>query len=97
LIDQDATTWTIYYKDPNTNTFSALNVSPVATLLHSAIPGTITIDLQVQENNYDVFINGADTGSAQTYTPWYPSGTIGLAVGQGANVTFKNVAIYALS
>jgi hypothetical protein len=96
LIDQDAATWTIYYKDPNAHTFSALNVSPVTTLLHSATPGTITIDLQVQGNNYDVFINGADMGSAQTYTPWYPSGTIGLAVGQGANVTFKNAAIYAL-
>ena len=95
LIDQDATTWTIYYKDPNTQTFSALN-SPVTTLLPSATSGTITIDLQVQGNNYGVFINGTDAGSAQTYTPWYPSGTIGLAVGQGANVTFKNVAIYAL-
>lgn len=97
LIDLDATTWTIYYKDPNTHTFSALNVSPVTTMLHSATPGTITIDLQVQGNNYGVFINGANMGSAQTYTPWYPNGTIGLAVGQGANVTFKNVAIYALS
>jgi hypothetical protein len=96
LIDQDAANWTIYYKDPNTHTFSALNIPPVPTMLHNATPGTITIDLQIQGNDYGIFINGTNTGNAQTYTSWYGSGTIGLAVGQGANVTFKNVAIYAL-
>ena|GEM_PF-708218 len=96
LIDQEAATWTIYYKDPNTNAFSALNVPPTTTLLHSPTPRTITIDLQIQGNNYGVFINGQNLQGASSGS-WYPSGTIGLAVGQGANVTFKNVAIYALS
>jgi serine/threonine protein kinase len=97
LLDQDAAAWTIYYKNPTSHTFSALNSSPVTTSLQSATPETITIDLQIQGNNYGVFINGTNTGNAQTYTSWYSSGTIGLAVAQGANVTFKNVAIYALS
>ncbi len=92
LIDQDAATWTIYYKDPNTNVYAPLNPNPVPTLLHST-SGTITIDLQVQSNNYGVFINGANLQGAFS-GPWYSSGRIGLAVGPGANVTFKNIAIY---
>jgi hypothetical protein len=96
LIDQESATWTIYYYDPNANTYQALNVPPVTTLISPPVQGTVTIDLQIQSNNYGVFINGANLQGANTYTAWYPSGTIGLAVGQGANVTFKNVAIYAV-
>jgi serine/threonine protein kinase len=88
--------WTMYYYDPTANTFQALNTSPVPTLLSSPVQGTITIDLSVQSNSYGVFINGTNLQGAETYTAWYPSGSIGLAVGQGASVIVKNVAIYAL-
>jgi len=97
LIDQASATWTIYYYDPNANTYEALNVPPVTTLISPPVQGTVTIDLQIQSNDYGVFINGTNLQGANTYTAWYPSGIIGLAVGQGANVTFKNVAIYGLS
>jgi len=96
LIDQASAQWTIYYYNPTANTYQALNTSPVPTLLSSPVQGTVTIDLSVQSNSYGVFINGANLQGAETYTAWYPSGTIGLAVGQGASVTVKNVAIYAI-
>ena len=95
LIDQQSATWTIYYCNPNTNAYEPLNQTPVRTLLSGPVQGTVTIDLQISGNSYNVFINGNNLQGAVTYTSWYPSGTIGLAVGQGANVTFKNVAIYA--
>jgi hypothetical protein len=96
LIDQASATWTIYYYDLNANTYEALNVPPVTTLISPPVQGTVTIDLRIQGNYYRAFINGADLDHAES-TAWYPSGTIGLAVGQGANVTFKNVAIYGVS
>ncbi len=95
LIDQQSATWTIYYCNPNTNAYEPLNQTPVQTLLSGPVQGTVTIDLQISGNSYNVFINGNNLQGAETYTSWYPSGTIGLAVSQGANVTFKNVAIYA--
>jgi hypothetical protein len=95
LIDQQSATWTIYYCNPNTNAYEPLNQTPVRTLLSGPVQGTVTIDLQISGNSYNVFINGNNLQGAVTYTSWYPSGTIGLAVSQGANVTFKNVAIYA--
>ncbi len=94
LIDQQSAMWTIYYYHPDTNAYEPLNQAPVITLLPSPVQGTVTIDLQISGNNYNVFINGKSLDGAVS-TAWYPSGTIGLAVGQGANVTFKNVAIYA--
>jgi serine/threonine protein kinase len=96
LIDQASAQWTIYYYNPTANTYQALNTTPVPTLLSNPVQGTVTIDLLVQSNNYGVFINGTNLQGAETYTTWYPSGTIGLAVGQGASVTVKNVAIYAV-
>jgi serine/threonine protein kinase len=98
LIDQASATWTFYYYDPTANTYEALNTNPVPTLLTSPVQDTtVTIDLQISGNSYNVFINGQSLQGALTYTSWYPSGIIGLAVGQGASVTFKNVAIYAPS
>ena len=40
---------------------------------------------------------GARCGQCTNLYTMVPQWVIGLAVGQGANVTFKNVAIYALS
>jgi serine/threonine protein kinase len=94
LIDQQSATWTIYYYHSDTNAYEALNQTPVTTLLPNPVQGTVTIDLQISGNSYNVFINGKSLDGAVS-TAWYPSGTIGLAVSQGANVIFKNVAIYA--
>jgi serine/threonine protein kinase len=94
LIDQQSATWTIYYYHTDPNGYQALNQAPVTTLLSSPVQGTVTIDLQISGTSYNVFINGKPLDGASS-SAWYPSGTIGLAVGQGANVTFKNVAIYA--
>lgn len=94
LIDQQSAMWTIYYYHSDTNAYEALNQTPVTTLLSHPVQGTVTIDLQILGNTYNVFINGKPLDGASS-SGWYPSGTIGLAVGPGANVIFKNVAIYA--
>jgi len=94
LIDQQSATWTIYYYHTDPNGYQPLNQTPVTTLLSSPVQGTVTIDLQISGTSYNVFINGKSLDGASS-SAWYPSGAIGLAVGQGANVTFKNVAIYA--
>ncbi len=92
LIDP-LTKWTIY--DERAGVLSPLNPNPVTTELAS-LANTFTIDLRIQGSNYDVYINGANNLGGAASGGQNPSGTIGLAVDPNANVTFKNVAIYAL-
>lgn len=94
LIDQQSAMWTIYYYHADSNAYEPLNQIPVTTLLPNPVQGTVTIDLQILGTVYNVFINGKSLEGASS-SAWYPSGTIGLAISQGASVTFKNVAIYA--
>ncbi len=69
------------------------------TLLHSdrssvQLDGLITIDILVQGNTFTFYLNGHRQGEAISSS--YPSGTIGLAADTGADVFFRNLAIYSL-
>jgi hypothetical protein len=58
------------------------------------VQGLMTIDIVVQGTNFTFYLNGQEQGYATS--PQYPSGTIGLAADSGADVIFKNLAIYRL-
>ncbi len=55
--------------------------------------GFITVDILVQGDTFKLYYNGGWQGGIQT--GGYTSGAIGLAVDSGADVQFKNLAIYA--
>jgi serine/threonine protein kinase len=55
---------------------------------------TTTIDIVVHASTFMFYINGKYQGEASSIL--YPTGTIGLAASRGAQIYFKNMAIYAL-
>ncbi|HYL41942.1 MAG TPA: serine/threonine-protein kinase [Ktedonobacteraceae bacterium] len=55
---------------------------------------TTTIDIVVHGSTFMFYINGTYQGKASSTL--YPTGTIGLATSGGAQIYFKNMAIYAL-
>jgi serine/threonine protein kinase len=55
---------------------------------------TTTIDIVVHASTFMFYINGKYQGEASSTL--YPTGTIGLAASGGAQIYFKNMAIYAL-
>jgi hypothetical protein len=54
----------------------------------------ITIDIVVHGSRFTFYLNGHKQGEASS--SFYPSGTIGLAADTGADVFFRNLAIYTL-
>ena len=56
--------------------------------------GFTTIDVVVNGNIFQLYFNGARQGGISSSS--YPTGNLGLAVGGGSDVLFKNLAIYAL-
>ncbi|HEV2581339.1 MAG TPA: protein kinase [Ktedonobacteraceae bacterium] len=56
--------------------------------------GFTTIDVVIQGDTFRLYFNGASQGGITSTT--YSSGDFGLAVDGGADVMFKNLAIYAL-
>jgi len=56
--------------------------------------GFTTIDIVVNGNIFQLYFNGARQGGISSSS--YPTGNLGLAVGGGSDVLFKNLAIYAL-
>ncbi len=64
--------------------------------LEAKMGGTLTIDIVVQGNTFVFYINGQSQGNASSGGQ-YTNGGPGLAADQGANVTFKNFAIYSMS
>jgi hypothetical protein len=93
----------VYLIDPATSTFRAIvtNDSTGSTInLYNGsinlgrLSGTITVDIIVQANNYNLYINGKFQGLAGS--SYYPQGGIGLAASKGTTVQFKNIAVYAL-
>ncbi len=58
------------------------------------VQGLLTIDIVVHGSNFTFYLNGQEQGYASS--PQYPSGTVGLAADSGADVIFKNLAIYSL-
>jgi serine/threonine protein kinase len=86
-----AGTWGAYTYDNTSGAASPLVTRP----LQGNINGTVTIDIVVQGDTFTFYVNGVEQGYAQSGA--YPSGTLGLAADGGADVFFKNLAIYALS
>ncbi len=75
------------------------NISGKGTLLHRQqatiqFDGLITIDVVVHGNTFTFYLNGQRQGSVQNTL--YPNGTIGFAVNVGADIFFRNLAIYNL-
>lgn len=75
---------------------TAGGVTPLATQqpLEDRVAGTLTIDVVVQSGEFTFYVNGhhAGVGGSARYT----SGNVGLAVSGGSQVSFKNLAVYAL-
>jgi hypothetical protein len=74
------------------------SVSPVTSpipISQDKMGTTATIDVMVQGSNSHLFVNGTGYPSASGLGS--SSGTFGLAADAGADVTFKNVAVYAAS
>jgi serine/threonine protein kinase len=84
-------TWRAYEYQNNAGSPRAL-VSGIPTQVQ--LTGTFTIDVLVQGDTYTLFINGGQQGNVQSGV--YPTGNIGLAADAGANITFKNLEVYAL-
>jgi hypothetical protein len=94
-------TYSILLAPPNTwRAYEYDNASGATTTLvqgintQTPLTGTFTIDVLVQGNTYTLFINGNQQGYAQSDT--YPTGNVGLATNAGANVSFKNLEVFAL-
>ena len=82
--------WVAYSYDDITGAPSTL----YGRQLQGTLNGTVTMDVVVRGNTYGLYLNGAWQGDAQSDT--YLSGTMGLGADVGANVSFKNLAIYTL-
>ena len=54
-----------------------------------------TIDILVQGETFTIYYNGVNQG--MLISPNYPAGNLGLAVDQGTEASFKNVALYAVA
>ena len=57
------------------------------------LQGLITIDIRVQKDTFLLYIDGHEQGNI--VSPFYASGTVGLAVDTAADVFFSNFALYA--
>lgn len=95
--------WYAYLLDPSgsgTWTFYAYNngdgqADQLATFsAQGSTSGTITVDVVVQGNTFTLYTNGTQDGYASSGS--YTAGSLGLAVEPGADISFKNLAIYAL-
>lgn len=79
-------------------TFSNTKYGPIPLPSGVGQPGqTVTLDVQVNsdDGSANALVNG-NTGYPNTANTLHPTGgTIGLAVDPGANITFKDLAIYA--
>jgi hypothetical protein len=99
--DQAQGTYSILLAPPNTwRAYEYDNAGGSTTTLvpgintQTSLTGTFTLDVLVQGNTYTLFINGGQEGYAQSST--YLTGNVGLATNAGANVSFKNLEVFAL-
>src|SRR5581483_8289645 len=58
-----------------------------------AMKGTVTVNILIQGGSYTLYTNGTNQGNAISSS--YTSGGMGLGAEPGAQVSVKNVAIYA--
>jgi hypothetical protein len=75
------------------NDMSSSPVTGPITVSQNKIGTTATIDVTVQGSQSHIYVNGSGYPYA---SPGGNNGILGLAADAGANITFKNVAIYAL-
>jgi serine/threonine protein kinase len=79
--------WSFYtYQNGSSNQLAG----PIPT--QSQLQGTITVGVLAINGTYVLFVNGQQQGYAQSDT--YTNGNVGLAVGAGAQVSFKNLEVY---
>ena len=83
-------TWKANVYDSRTGGVNTLVGLPV----QGKVEGTITIDIIVQGSSFTFYINHVVQGYADSGL--YTGGTLGLAADAGTDVSFKNLAIYAL-
>ena len=82
--------WSSYVYDYVTKKAMQLYTHRTTTHLQSVI----TLDLRVQKDTFLLYIDGHEQGNI--VSPFYASGTVGLAVDTAADVFFSNFALYAL-
>lgn len=98
--DPDTHVWMV---DPSTNTVamyhykyatgqSDFSLTP-QHIYQGSIGKTVTLDVQVSGNSAIIYVNGNQIGSAADLNQ--NNGMIGLAADPGADVTFKDLAIYS--
>jgi len=92
ILDSAANTDSFYVYDNTTGTASPLFSS---LPLQTKMSDLVTIDIVVRGSNFSFYVNGTDAGHGES--SHYQGGTIGLAAYPGADVTFKNLALYTLS
>jgi serine/threonine protein kinase len=90
LLDPSSSQWYAYTYDNQTGVAQQFASGPITVPLN----GFITIDIVVHGSTFTFYLNGMQQGYAQS--PLYPIGTLGLASDVGADVFFKNLAIYTL-
>jgi serine/threonine protein kinase len=81
-----------YYNTPGgfTNTL-------IAAQLLSSVSRQFTIDVRVEGTFYTFFVNGVDTTGRATTGSQYGNKIVGLAVDANTDITFSNLAIFALA
>lgn len=82
-------TWSSYVYDNVTK--KAMQLYTHRTTTH--LQGVITLDIRVQKDTFLLYIDGHEQG--HIVSPFYASGTVGLAVDTAADVFFSNFALYA--
>jgi hypothetical protein len=68
----------------------------IAAPLLSPVSTKFTLDIRVEGTSYAFYINGTDTTGLAVTGPQFINKIVGLVVGADADITFSNLAIYAL-
>jgi serine/threonine protein kinase len=92
LLDQSGN-WAFKHYDTQGNVIDTL----VPGQLLSPVPMKLTLDIRIVGTEYHFFVNGRDTQGHAAIGSQYIKKIVGLAVDTNADITFSNLAIYALS
>jgi serine/threonine protein kinase len=68
----------------------------IASQFLSSVSRQLTIDIRVEGTFYKFYVNGVDTTGRAITGSQYSNKIVGLAVGTNADITFSNLAIFAL-
>ena len=84
--------WAFNYYNTQGNLISTL----ISSQLLSSVSATLTIDIRVEGTFYTFYVNGVDTTGRAVTGSQYIDKIVGLAVDGNADITFSNLALYAL-